>query len=388
MDITRRRFSVGIAAASAAAALAGAPSTARAGELGATVDAIRLRRGLPALAVLAGRHGALLQQAATGVRARGNDVAVSTQDRWHIGSCAKSMTATLIARYVERGALAWDAPLTDLLPERAAGMHAIAGRITLYQLLTMTSGLPENPTLGGRSGDLVARLRAIESLAGDDQARRRLVAEHTLATAPPGAPGARFGYSNTNYIILGAIAERVGEASFERLIAREVFQPLQMQNVGFGAPGSDAALDQPRGHEARRNGSPIAPQSPLADLPSYMRPAGGIHLSLNDWARFVFDHVGGENGQGVLLKRETYERLHTPAPGSDQPYACGWGAPTRAGRKVLTHVGNNTLWTAGVHAYPASGYIFLYAANDGRESSATAAFKNVEEDLAAQYRDI
>ncbi|MDX2235583.1 MAG: hypothetical protein NW200_13885, partial [Hyphomonadaceae bacterium] len=141
-------------------------------------------------------------------------------------------------------------------------------------------------------------------------------------------------------------------------------------------------------HVARRDGAPVPPDSVAAELPSFLRPAGGVHMSLGDWSRFVADHVSGEAGDGALLSKETYVRLHTPAPGVDQPYACGWGAPMRRGRRALTHLGNNTLWTAGVSAYPETGYVILHATNDGRASSALGAFEGVEERLRTRYPDL
>ncbi|WP_298123684.1 serine hydrolase domain-containing protein [Brevundimonas sp.] len=398
MSLSRRQFALGLAGLPAAASLAALPSSdavARSRDLAGSAAAARDRFGLPALAVLAARDGAVLEQAAVGVRVRGGASPVSVEDRWHLGSCAKAMTATLMARFVEKGLIAWDAPLAEMLPGLRAGMDPVAARITLHQLLTMTGGLSENPTevvagggpsfLSGTSG-LVRRLRAIEGLAPDDRARRRLIAERVLS-APPQKPTGTFGYSNTGYIILGAIAEDRGGDAFETLLEREVFGPLGIGSFGFGAPGSDHVVDQPRGHEARRAGPALPPQNPAADLPAFMRPAGGMNLSLNDWLRFVQDHLDGETDKGKLLTRETYVHLHTVAPGSGQPYACGWGAVTHGGRRLLTHTGNNTLWTATVRAYPASGHVFLYAANDGRVSESSRAFDQVRADLEARHPD-
>src|SRR5882762_5480371 len=59
------------------------------------LEGIRKERGLPALAAAAIRHGKLVVNAATGVRKLGSDEEVTTDDLWHLGSCTKSMTATL-----------------------------------------------------------------------------------------------------------------------------------------------------------------------------------------------------------------------------------------------------------------------------------------------------
>jgi len=80
-------------------------------------------------------------------------------------------------------------------------------------------------------------------------------------------------------------------------------------------------------------------------------------------------------------------RLHTVAPGNTQPYACGWGAVTHGGRRLLTHTGNNTLWTATLRAYPETGHVFLYASNEGRVGEATRAFEQVRATVETLYPD-
>lgn len=379
MPVSRRSVVSGLATLTAAAVAFPRAARADGGALAAEAEAARTAGGLPALAVRAGRGGDLLDQAAVGVRARGAAAPVTTEDRWHVGSCAKAMTATLVARMVERGRFGWDTPLAELLPDLATGMHPATGRITLYELMTMRSGLPGNPVGGLTVGQMKGGLKALQAQAADDRARRLLVAERMLKSAPKKAPGTAFAYSNTSYILLGAILEQAGGDSFDRLIAREVFEPLKITSFGFGAPGGG----QPLGHEARANGKPVAPESPDSDLPSFMRPAGGIHVTLADWDRFVADQVAGETGGGALLSPETYVRLHT-RPGPEFPYAGGWGVSTSQGRRMLSHVGNNTLFTAFVQAFPGSGHVFLCASNDGRDAASVKAFQTLAKSLAAQ----
>lgn len=383
MQYSRRSIASALVALPVAAVLSDVAS-GQATELRPEAEAARLDAGLPALALLASRDAQVLETTAVGFRARGSSAAVTTGDRWHIGSCAKAMTATLIARLVERGRMGWDSPLASLLPDQARAMHPETARITLYDLVTMRSGLPANPASGLTVGQLKSGLRAIQAGAADDRARRLLVAERMLSSAPRTAPGSAFGYSNTGYILLGAIAEQAADELFDRLIARELFQPLAIADFGFGAPGTDGALDQPRGHEARADGQPIPPESEDADLPSFMRPAGGIHMTLAAWHRFVADHAAGERGGGVLLRPETYVRLHS-RPGPTFPYAGGWGVSTDQGRRMLSHVGNNTRFTAMVQAFPDSGHAFLFTSNDGRDKASVRAFDRLRTSLKAKF---
>lgn len=383
MNWSRRAVSGALVALPIAAAIPKAAQAQAAG-LRDEAEAARVSRGLPAMALLASRDGAVVDETAVGLRARGSTAAVTTLDRWHIGSCAKAMTATLIARLVERGRMRWDSPLAELLPDLAQSMHPVTARITLYELMTMRSGLPGNPAGGITVGQVKQGLDKIQAQAANDRARRLLVAQQMLSSPPKKAPGTAFAYSNTSYILLGAIAEQSADNSYDQLIEREVFEPLSIADFGFGAPGTDGSLDQPRGHEARANGAPIEPQSAEADLPSFMRPAGGIHMTLAAWTRFVGDHAVGERGSGRLLSPESYARLHT-TPGTDFPYAGGWGVSIFKGRRMLSHVGNNTRFTGFVQAFPESGHAFVYASNDGRDAASVKAFQMVQTGLAARY---
>src|SRR4051794_1230125 len=81
------------------------------------LEAIRKRFRLPALAAAATRDGRIVELAATGVRQFGEDEEVTVDDAWQIGSCTKSMTATLAGMLVEQGKIAWTSTISDLFPE-------------------------------------------------------------------------------------------------------------------------------------------------------------------------------------------------------------------------------------------------------------------------------
>ena len=84
------------------------------------LESMRAAGQLPAVAAVVFRSAGILEEGAVGLRQLGADAAVTTGDRWHIGSITKSFTATLAGRAVERGEFAWTSTLGDLLsPERA-----------------------------------------------------------------------------------------------------------------------------------------------------------------------------------------------------------------------------------------------------------------------------
>lgn len=339
-----------------------------------TLQDARENNHLPGMASLVQIDGKTAAEAAVGVRALGYREAVTTRDRWHIGSDSKAFTATLIARLVEQGTMSFDDTLAAAFPAFAKEMDPQYRTVTVTQLLSHTAGLPQLTD----DKDLPAFLAVIE-LFHDVQAQRAAVARRYLTLPPAGKTG-EFSYSNLGFIIVGAIAEaRTGKA-WETLIREQVFEPLDIANVGFGAPGLSSKIDQPRGH-ADMAGKlvPLDPESIEADNPPALGPAGTINISLRDWARFAQDQLDGENGRGKLLKTASYRRLHTEVT---QHYGLGWGVlrDPDGTLQLLTHSGSNGNWLADVRIYPKHSTIFLIVTNAANQA-ANQAVKDIRKSL-------
>ncbi|MEW6059696.1 MAG: serine hydrolase domain-containing protein [Actinomycetota bacterium] len=180
------------------------------------LEAFRAKHSIPALgAGVVGRDG-LLDADVVGVRLRDGDDPVQPEDRWHLGSCGKSITAALYARLVERGDAAWGARLADLFPDLAGSLDAGWSLITIDDLFVSRGGLPAN----------LAR-SAMQTAFADPRPireQRTEVAAQALAR-PPRRPG-RFVYSNLGYIVIGAAIERITDRSYEDALAAHVLEPL------------------------------------------------------------------------------------------------------------------------------------------------------------------
>src|SRR5208283_5438602 len=115
----KSRLLFGILTVSASAGcvltLSGAPSTHA--DSAQALEVIRKKHDLPALAVVVVKDGQICDRAAVGIRKSGESTPVTTNDVFHIGSCTKSMTATLTARLIEDGKLRWDTTIADVFPE-------------------------------------------------------------------------------------------------------------------------------------------------------------------------------------------------------------------------------------------------------------------------------
>lgn len=326
-------------------------SAACADDLGITLSKAASGKKAPGAGLLTIQDYRVVDKTVYGVRRMGDPAPVTPSDVWNIGSDGKAMTAVMVARLVERGVLTWDATLASLLPEMAADMRPEYRTVTLLQLLTHTSGLPENV----RDEKALNALFYSPSVSTVPEQRQAYIAR-ALQDAPKGRAG-KFSYSNTGFLIAAVLAERAAKSTYESLMRDEVFTPLGLTSAGFGLPPAG----QPTGHNHGRIAVP-------RDVnPDFFAPAGNIYLSLDDWARFCIDQLKGASGQGALLKPETYKVTQTAAPGA--PVSMGWflrdsiaGLPG----PVLYHEGSDGAWFAIVALFPKSGSGVLAVTNGGK----------------------
>ena len=180
---------------------------------------------------------------------------------------------------------------------------------------------------------------------------------------PEVQPGTKFVYSNQGYAIAGAMLERVSGTPWEEMMRKMLFEPLGMETAGFGAPGTREARDQPWGHSgSSRNPEPVPP-GPDADNPPAIGPAGIVHCSIADLARYAAFHAAEGKISPPSLQPSTFAKLHTRVPNED--YAMGWVVQQRqwAGGDVLMHTGSNTMWYCVIWVAPARNSAFVAATN-------------------------
>lgn len=304
---------------------------------------------VPGMAAIVIRNFSVETEYFSGVRAVGSPAMAAPNDRWHLGSDGKAMTATLVAKLVDAGVLSWEQPLSDMLPDLATRMQAAYRGVTLPDLLSHRAGLPENIS------DLDFFMAFHADTASPTAQRLRYI-DRCLQEAPVGPAREGSSYSNTGFIIAAACAEHATGRAFEDLIVREVFNPLGIHSISFDQFGG---ANEPQGHVDGR----IADQ--VNDVnPRMFAPAGAMRMTLQDWSRFCIDQMQGEHGRGRLLRTETYRFVH--APQGDTRTALGWGAaphPMNLRGPALTHSGSDGNWYALVCLFPETGNGVLVAAN-------------------------
>lgn len=329
---------------------------------------------LPAIGAAIVTSDGLEAIGAVGVRSWTGTANVTIDDQWHIGSCTKAVTATLVGRLVDRGVLGWDTTVGKVLGK---SVHRAWKDVPIAWLVCHRSGAPLN-----FDEDLWQKMVA---RGGSPRAQRRFFVGEGLKTAPSRTPNTETVYSNSGFLVAGVMLEELTDASWEDLVRREVFEPLGMTRTGFGAPGTPGALDQPLGHTRGTDGwMPIA-LGPGADNPAATGPAGSIHTTLPDWSRFVAAHLRGERGDQRFLKTATWKRLHTSG-GNGWGYSPGWEVSEQdwAGGTLLRHLGSNGFWVAEASIAPRKDFAVLIVTNVADDAAETP-FKDLLAALVADH---
>ncbi len=362
--------------------------------LDATLQPYLSRFNLPALAAAVVRRGGVVAAGAVGTRRMGADIPVTIDDRFHIGSDTKAMTALLGAMLIEAGKLRWDSTVAESFPDLAATMTPDLRGVMLEQLLSHTSGLPRDSQA---FIDLIIRAYGQDGLNLDEL--RHWVIRESSTQPLASKPGSQFAYSNLGYTLAGAIVERAGGKTWEELVSERVFDALGLRSAGIGPQASVGRVDAPLGHLVRDDGT-LKPMlaGPDGDVPAVVGPAGTVHLSVLDFATWAGWNASEGRRGPTLVQPETIRKLHTrviamppqpdakPGTPTGIGYALGWGLAKLpyASEPVLMHAGSNTMNFASILVQPSKDFALVMMTNVGG-TKAEQAVGQLTEELYRQH---
>lgn len=260
---------------------------------------------------------------------------VAEGDLWHFGSVAKPMTSTLCGILVADGALGWDDPLADQLPELEGTGYA---GVTLRILLGHRAGLPTDPPR-------LSLLRYLV-LGGDPASASRRMLGQSIRTRPAFPVGSDFLYSNVGYGLAGLSAARALGTDFAALMNDRLLIPMGLRSVGFGLPPQDGTA--PREHVRRLSGTgwKVLKHGPrVVDDLHLLQPSGCLHGPVAALAAFGQRHLQFAQGEfdGNEAPLAETHRPSGPAPeeGQGWTYGMGWFVDD------VLQDGNRVLWHAG-----------------------------------------
>jgi len=185
-----------------------------------------------AAAILRGER--IIAQGVAGVRKRGTAERITLEDRFHLGSCTKAMTATLVAMLVEEGKLNWTTTLGELFAGKVKPMHPVWEKVTLRQVLAHRAGLRLEPDGLRAFNEMVRPPRA---WLGTLPQQRREIAKQALSRPPGIAPDTKYWYSNVGYVLTGAVLEQLTGSGVGRADARTTVSPTGHQHGRIRAAG-------------------------------------------------------------------------------------------------------------------------------------------------------
>lgn len=271
------------------------------------------RQHIPGVAVAVIQHGAVVHAQGYGKANIELGVPVTTETVFQSASLGKHFTAAAILLQIEDGKLSLSDPITRFFPEAPKNW----GTITVYHLLTHTSGIPDYAGLVDLRHDYTE----------DDIARL------TWAQPLEFAPGARWSYCNTGYVLLGAIVRKVSGTSYGDVLAQRVFKPLGMSTARV-ASQADIVPNRAAGYRldggTLKNAEWVAPTlAALAD--------GGLMFSLRDLIAW-----DGAMRARALLTPKSWDQMLQPVrltSGATWPYGFGWFLKERGGAPLQEHEG-------------------------------------------------
>jgi CubicO group peptidase (beta-lactamase class C family) len=342
---------------------------------------------LPALAAVVVKDDKIIAAFTAGTRRVGTRIPVTLNDRFHIGSNTKAMTALLAAMLVEEKKLRWDSTMAEVFPELVKSMDARLKGVTLEQLLTHTSGIPgDNKELEG------LYTKSMVQEGNLDEIRYWLVKQ--VSRLPLASePGKKWAYSNMGYTTAGAMIERAAGKTWDELMHERLFTPLGLKTAGLGCQSSLGKIDAPLGHKIIEGKTKAFLAGPDGDSPAVLGPAGIAHMSVLDYARWAgWNAAGGKRGP-KLVEPATMRKLHTmvvslpeikdarPGTPSKGKYGLGWGevAVEWAAEPLLFHGGSNEMNLAHIWIEPKRDVAMVLVTNIGGKKAQDALFK-----LAAQ----
>lgn len=329
-------------------AAAASPSAENLGKLAQTADGL-LAAAYPAdgpgAAVLVKWKGEVVLRKGYGMAQMDLGIPVAPEQVFEIGSVTKQFTAAIVLRLAEQGKLALSDPITRYLPQMTFG----GATITLEELLSHTAGVPNYTDMP----EWIPRWRedmTVETLFA-------LFRDKPLDFPP----GTLWNYSNSGYILLGAVIEKVTGKSYEEVVERELLAPLGMKDSRYGHQ-EEIVRGRVAGYVKGAEGWANAPYLSLTQPYA----AGSLMSTVDDLARWSDALEAGR-----VISPASRDRMFTSAilRGGDQDgiatrYGLGNGLTAVAGRPAHEHGGGIHGFTCDLLRVPGEDLLVVILSNN------------------------
>ncbi len=288
-------------------------------------------------AILVAHRGQVLIKRGYGFANAEWSVPNTPQTKFEIGSLTKQFTATAILQLVEAGKLRLDSPVAAYIPD----LPQTWSRITIHQLLTHTSGIPNTAKLSDYTQGLHHHYTPQELIG--------LVRDRPLDYEP----GAKWKYSNTDYYLLGYLIERVSAEPYATYLQHRLFGSLAMMDTGYNS--YTAILPRRATGYADENGQRQNAERPDSSIPF---SAGAVYSTVEDlliWDEALYNEK--------ITKRSTQEKMFTSYKEGGEGYGYGWFLTAKEGRKKQYHEGSTFGFASFLARYPDDHLLVVVLSN-------------------------
>jgi CubicO group peptidase (beta-lactamase class C family) len=263
------------------------------------------------------------------------EIANTPTTRFRIGSITKQFTAASILLLEERGRLSVNDPVRTHLPDAPAAWD----KVTIFHLLTHTSGIPSFTSFPDYQSTMSLEVTT-EKLVGRFRDRPLEF-----------APGEKMNYSNSGYVLLGYLIEKISGQSYAQFLQDNIFKPFGMTGSGYD---SNSALIPRRaaGYSLRQGGPPVNAAFLHMTIP---HGAGALYSTTEDLHRWNQALFGGK-----LLSAASLAKMLTPVKNN---YAFGIVVSKADGRTKYSHNGGINGFNSSLAYFPDSGVTVAVLAN-------------------------
>jgi CubicO group peptidase (beta-lactamase class C family) len=254
--------------------------------------------------------------------------------KFRLGSITKQFTAASILLLEERGKLKVDDPVKKHMPDAPAAWD----KITIFHLLTHTSGIPSFTSFPD-----------YESKEAQAMTPQQLV-DWFKDKPLEFEPGSKWNYSNSGYVLLGYLIEKISGQSYADFVQQNIFTPLGMKDSGYDSNSAliaHRAAGYSRGKDGPQNAGFVNMSIPLS--------AGALYSTTEDLLRWEEGLFGGK-----VLKPESLAKMTTPFK---QDYAFGLGVSTKNGHKMIAHNGGIEGFNTSLIYFPDDKLVVAVLAN-------------------------
>lgn len=299
----------------------GCRENSRSAQADAAVESEREAQRIPGVSLAVCRDGKIVKASGYGLANVELDVPVTPETIFQTGSVGKQFTSMAIMMLVEEGQIALDDKLTKYIPESPGAWKDV----TIRQLLTHTSGIADYGGEEETMGKGVINFRK-------DYREEELV--QAFAKMPMDfAPGEKWSYSNTGYVLLGIVIHRVTGKFYGDFLHERIFQPVGMMATRII---SEADIVPHRSSGYRLVKGELKNQEWVS--PTLNTTAdGALYTNVLDLAKWDAALYTTK-----LVKQSSFGAMWTPVKlndGSSYPYGFGWSLQPRLGRRVVSHDG-------------------------------------------------